>query len=83
MSDGTGYRASISTGDVLNVGRLYVGNKRHVQVLDLIRAIKTEEEEDLVRLVIYGWPQEAIAAEYGVHQSNISRRLRAILNRAE
>ncbi len=76
------YKATLSTGDVLNISRLHLGSKRHCQILDLIKAIRTEEEEDLVRLVIYGWPQEAIAAEYGVTQPAIHYRLQTILRRA-
>lgn len=76
------YRTSLRTGDFLAINRLHIGNRRHTQTMDLLSAIQTEEDEDLVRLVLHGWRQEDIAAEFGVHQTTIGRRLRKILRHA-
>lgn len=77
-----GYKPTLSTGDILNVSRLQLGSKPHLKIIDLIRALRSEREEDLVRMVLYGWNQEAIAAEYGVTQGAISKRLDTIRRRA-
>lgn len=43
--------------------------------MDLLGSIQSEEEEDLVRLLLHGWKQQDIALEFGVHQTTISRRV--------
>ena len=82
MSRRKAYIPTITTSDVLNISRLHIGATPHVKVLDLIRAIRSEDEEDLVRMVLYGWTQADIAIEYGVNQSSVSRRLATILRHA-
>lgn len=76
------YRTRLKTGDFLPLNRLYVGSKKHTQTMDLLSAIQSEDEEDLVRLVLHGWNQQSIAEEFGVHQTTIGRRLRRILRHA-
>lgn len=65
--------------DLLAPERLIVGGKRHTQMLDILQSLTSEEEEDLLRLVLHGWSQADIAEEFGVQQGTISKRLRRLL----
>jgi DNA-binding NarL/FixJ family response regulator len=76
------YRATMVTTDILPAEAMEVGGGRHLLVLDLIAAIESEQEEDMVRLLLHGWTQEEVAVELGVHQSTVSRRLKALMRRA-
>lgn len=76
------YRSRLRTSDLIPVERVLVGGKRHTQVVDLITSLGSEEEEDLLRLVLHGWTQQDIASEFGVTQGAISKRLRKLLRNA-
>lgn len=69
------YKTRLRTWDFLPLDKLHVGSRRHTWTMDLLGSIATEEEEDLVRLLLHGWKQQDIAAEFGVHQTTISRRV--------
>lgn len=70
------------TADVLSLETLEVGNGRHVHILDLIGALESEDEEDMLRMLLHGWTQAQVATEFGVVQSTISRRLKRLVGRA-
>lgn len=76
------YRSRLRTVDLIPAERILVGGKRHIQVVNLLVNLSSEEEEDLLRLVLHGWNQRDIAAEFGVSQSAISKRLRRLLRSA-
>lgn len=76
------YRSKMHSTDILSPERLLVGGKRHVQVVNLLTNLVSEEEEDLLRLVLHGWSQADIAEEFGVTQGAISKRLRRLLRNA-
>ena len=76
------YRSRLRSVDLIPAERIMVGGKRHLQVVNLLANLASEEEEDLLRLVLHGWSQMEIAAEFGVSQSTISKRLRRLLRSA-
>jgi len=59
-----------------------VGGKRHVQVMNLLANLSSEEEEDLLRSVLGGWTQQDIAQEFGMSQTTVHRRIRQLLKHA-
>lgn len=76
------YRTRLRTSDFLPIQRMHVGSKGHTHTMDVLAAIQNEDDEDIVRLALSGWSHESIAAEFGVHQTTISRRLRKIFSNA-
>lgn len=76
------YRPQMSTGDVLSLENLVVGGGRHVQLLDLIDALRSEEEEDMLRMLLNGWSQEKVGEDLGIDQATVSRRLKRLVQRA-
>lgn len=80
--EGDVYRPTMATTDILPADTVVVGGGRHLLVLDLIRALESEEEEEMLRLVLHGWTQEQVAKELGVVHSTISRRLKRLIQRA-
>ena len=78
-----GYRPSLRSTDILNPDRLYIGSKKHVQMVDLLGCIWNEQDEDLIRLLSHGWTQREIAEEFGVAQQTISNWIRNLKSHAE
>jgi len=76
------YKPKMATTDVLPAETIEVGGARHLRVLDIIWALESEEEEDMFRMLLHGWTQEQVAKEFRVHQTTISRRLKALMRRA-
>ena len=76
------YRSRLRSVDLIPAERILVGGKRHIQVVNLLSNLSSEEEEDLLRLVLHGWSQADIATEFGVTQGAISKRLRKLLRNA-
>lgn len=77
------FKTQLHSTDFLSPDRLYVGSKRHVQLVDLLNCVLSEQDEDLVRLVAHGWTQEEIAKEFGVDQTTISLWLRELKRHAQ
>lgn len=77
-----GYTPTLTPADILPAERLQVGGRLHVALLDLIDALEGEQDEDLLRLTLHGWTQAQVAIELGIHQTTVSRRLKALLARA-
>jgi DNA-directed RNA polymerase specialized sigma24 family protein len=78
-----GYKPSLRSTDILNPDRLYIGSKRHVQIVDLLSCVWSEQDEDLVRLLGHGWSQQEVAREFGVSQQTISQWIRELRSHAE
>lgn len=78
-----GYKPQLRSTDLLNPDRLYIGSKRHVQIVDLLACIWNEQDEDLVTLLAKGWSQGEIAKEFGVDRSTISDWIRQLKDHAE
>jgi DNA-directed RNA polymerase specialized sigma24 family protein len=76
------YRPQLATTDILPVNTLQVGGGRHIALMDLLAALESEEEEDMLRLLLHGWTQAQVAVELGIHQTTVSRRLKVLVKRA-
>lgn len=74
---------SVRTTDLISAANLRVGKHQHAKVMDLIAALRSPEDEELLIHMYHGRKQEEIADLMGVHQSNVSRRLMRLLKRAK
>lgn len=77
------YIPSVRTTDLISAANLKVGKAQHVKVIDLINALRSDEDEELLIHMYHGRTQQEIADLMGVHQSNVSRRLKRLLSRAK
>lgn len=76
------YIPSVRTTDLVSAAQLKVGKAQHVKVMDLIDALRSPEDEDLLIYMYHGRTQDDIAELMGINQSSVSRRLTRLLRRA-
>jgi len=76
------YVPQLKSTDLVSPEGLKVGKSRHIYILDLIDAIRSFDDEEMLVFLYGGRTQIEIADMLGVNQSSVSRRLKRLITRA-
>lgn len=72
----------LRTTDLVSPEDIRPGDPRHCYLIDLVDAVQSGEDAELVSLIYQGRSQADVANIIGVVQSTVSRRLASIFRRA-
>lgn len=76
------YAPALSTSDLWSGVLENVGTLEHCKLIDLIAALRSPDDEEILRLLKNGCSQDDIAEITGIGQQRISERYKELLRRA-